>query len=139
LSLARGAAALAAIMIAACAPGPAPFVARPAGGQNVVITVINESPRPALLVVAEVTEDGLAGRQVGVASPGVVPAGATVDVVFSLPSGDAWAIFINAGRNRGPILGPAELAKVKNLQVFEDGSPGAQMCDGPVSGECEGQ
>jgi hypothetical protein len=132
LSLTRGVALLATLLVTGCGPLGAPFAARPPGGQTHVITVVNESPRPALLVVAEVTEDGIAGRLVGIASPGVVPAGATVDVTFGLPPGEGWAIFINPGPNRGPIFGPAELPLTKSLGIDEGGNPHANICDSPV-------
>jgi hypothetical protein len=44
------------------------------------------------------------GRSVGTAVPSTVPAGATQDVVFTVPPGQGWAIFVNPSPGRGPLI-----------------------------------
>jgi hypothetical protein len=64
------------------------------GGQVWIIEVENTSDAPARLAVAE---DGLPrGDIVGTANPESVPAGETVEVTFTVPPGEGWAIFVNA-------------------------------------------
>ncbi|MEZ0240572.1 MAG: hypothetical protein ACAH65_07220, partial [Chloroflexota bacterium] len=41
---------------------------------------------------------------VGSAIPDVVPPGATQDVVFTVPPGGGWAIFVNPGPELGPLI-----------------------------------
>jgi hypothetical protein len=44
------------------------------------------------------------GRSVGTADPSTVPAGATQVVVFTVPPGQGWAIFVNPSPVRGPLI-----------------------------------
>jgi hypothetical protein len=76
------------------APGP--------GSREWVITVDNASARPAHLFVAN--DAGSLGTLVGTAVPASVPAGATQRVVFSVPPGDGWAIFVNPTPTTGPLI-----------------------------------
>ena len=78
----------------------------PDGGRRWVVTVQNDSARPAAVVVAE--DDGGAGNVVGMANPAAVPPGQTIDVVLGIPSGRSWAIFLNPGPQRGPIVTPGD-------------------------------
>jgi hypothetical protein len=124
MSISRGiriaAIALTLVVVAGC--DVAPFgPAVPPGGRTWTIKVINRSPRPATLVVAI---DGLgAGRVVGTANPGVVPPGTTVDVVFGVPPGDGWAIFVNPGPNMGPLLLPTDVPLADLIEIGADGGP----------------
>ena len=72
------------------------------GARQWIITVENLSSEPATLVVAEDLQT--MGRSVGTAVPSSVPAGATQDVVFTVPPGRGWAIFVNPGPNAGPMI-----------------------------------
>lgn len=108
-------------------PGPTPQVEdNPGvpGGRLWTVTVVNKSPRPATLVVAEETEAGLAGRMVGTVTPSVVPAGATRDVTFALPPGEGWAIFVNPGPNTGALLIWAEVPLAGEIRITADGNAG---------------
>ena len=73
----------------------------PPGGRVWVLEVVNRSARPATLVVA--ADDRVIGETVGTATPSVVPPGATVRVAFGVPPGRGWAIFVNAGPERGAL------------------------------------
>ena len=79
-------------------PGPASM---PPGSRQLVVSVANASERRALLFVAE-DEDTL-GELVGTAAPAMVPAGMTSDVVFTVPPGEGWAIFVNPTITTGPM------------------------------------
>lgn len=45
----------------------------------------------------------------GTAQPPTVAAGTTVDVVFTVPPEGGWAIFVNPGPNRGPLIVPGDV------------------------------
>jgi hypothetical protein len=92
--------ALAALVVA-CSVVTAP---PPPGSREWRMTVENQSHAPARLFVAEDLQQ--MGAMVGTAVPNTVPAGATQEVVFTVPPGDGWAIFVNPG----PMLGPLILA-----------------------------
>jgi hypothetical protein len=100
----------------------------PAGWRQWIVTVENQSAQPATLVVAEDGPVGM-GRPVGTADPGVVPAGVTMDVVFGIPPGSGWAIFVNPGPERGALLGAAEVPEDAVgrqpwiIMIGESGSP----------------
>jgi hypothetical protein len=124
------AAVLVAIGVAGCfGAGVAPGL--PAGSRQWIVSVQNKSARPATLVVAE--DAPAMGRTVGIADPGVVPAGITMDVVFGIPPGSGWAIFVNPGPGRGPLVTSGDVpmnavGKMPFKIVIEaDGSPGAQV------------
>ena len=74
----------------------------PAGSREWVIPVENLSAEPARLLVAE-DIPGI-GQTVGTATPETVAAGATESVTFTVPPGDEWAIFVNPGPDRGPLI-----------------------------------
>jgi hypothetical protein len=74
----------------------------PAGSRQWIIAVQNTSAQPAALFVAE--DLATMGRSVGTAVPSTVPAGATQDVVLTVPPGQRWAIFVNPGPTRGPLI-----------------------------------
>jgi hypothetical protein len=105
------------------------------GSREWIITVQNSSNGPAQLQVAE---DGpTMGRLVGTANPSTVAAGATQEVVFTVPPGEGWAIFVNPGPNRGPLMLsrdiPAEVSgKLPvTIGIGENGEPYAQAPDEP--------
>lgn len=74
----------------------------PAGSRQWIITVDNTSAEDALLMVAADTMP--VGELVGTAMPAAVPPKTTVDVVFNVPPGQGWAIFVNPTAQRGPLL-----------------------------------
>lgn len=80
----------------------------PPGWRQMTMTVDNKSRAPAILLVAE--DLMVMGRTVGTAIPGSVPAGAMQDVVFTVPPDQGWAIFVNPGPERGPLLLASDLA-----------------------------
>lgn len=103
----------------------------PPGGRRLVVTVENQSFRPARLVVA--VDLGAMGEVVWTASPSVVPPGATVDVTFGVPQGGAWAIFVNPGPRNGALVGAADVPREATgkvpfkIFVNADGSSGAEL------------
>ena len=89
------------------------FVSQPrAGWRQFIVTVENQSPRPATLAVA--ANRSPMERPTGTAEPGVVPPGVTMDVTLDVPPGQGWAIFVNPG---DPGMGP--------LVTAHDVPPGA--------------
>lgn len=76
------------------APGP--------GSREWIVNVENQSTREAHLFVAEDT--GSLGELVGTAMPASIPAGATGRVVFTVPAGSGWAIFVNPSPSMGPLI-----------------------------------
>ena len=90
--------------LAACGVVPNP-IADPLpepGARRWIITVENSSAQPAALFVAR--DESPMGAAVGTAVPNTVLAGATRDVVFTVPPGQGWAIFVNPGPNLGPLI-----------------------------------
>jgi hypothetical protein len=99
----------------------------PAGWRQLIVTVENQSAQPATLIVAE---DGpVMGRPVGTVDPGIVPAGVTMDVVFGIPPGSRWAIFVNPRPEYGPLLMPADVPENAvgrqpfTITIGESGTP----------------
>jgi hypothetical protein len=80
-------------------PGPAIM---PPGSRQLVVSVENESERRALLFVAQ--DEGTMGDLVGSAAPAMLAAGMTSNVVFTVPPGQGWAIFVNPTRGTGPLV-----------------------------------
>jgi hypothetical protein len=74
----------------------------PAGSRQWIITVENMSREPATLFVA--LDESPMGRRVGTALPSTVNAGVTQRVVFTVPPGQGWAIFVNPSPVRGPLI-----------------------------------
>jgi hypothetical protein len=97
------------------------------GTRQWIIRVQNASGQPAALFVAE--DLSTMGRSVGTAVPSTVPAGATQDVVFTVPPGRGWAIFVNPGPTRGPLIlaqdVPPNASGVLGvfIQILPDGEP----------------
>jgi hypothetical protein len=85
--------------IACPMPGPA-FM--PSGSRQLVVSVENDSERQALLFVAQ--DEGTMGELVGTAAPAMLPAGMTSGVVFTVPPGQGWAIFVNPTTGSGPLV-----------------------------------
>jgi hypothetical protein len=113
------------LTLTACATLLAP------GSRQWVIPVENQSNVPARLFVAQ--DESPMGDLVGTAEPNVVAPGATTDVVFTVPAGRSWAVFVNPGPMLGPLIGagdvPADAAGELPLRIVidENGSPGAQL------------
>jgi hypothetical protein len=83
-----------ALLLAACGTGALPdAVAMPPGSRQWIINVDNQSGQDAHLLVA--SDAGQPGEQVGNATPAIVPPRTKRDVVFSVPPGEAWAIFVS--------------------------------------------
>ena len=107
----------------------------PGGMRRWVIPVDNQSGRPARIDVA-VDGAGM-GRIVGTVSPNVVPAGATVDVVFGIPPGGGWAVFVNAGPNVGALIAASDVPPAAQgqlplkIHVAADGSPSVEAPNQP--------
>lgn len=108
----------------------------PAGSREWIIPVTNGSDRPAILQVAEDGANG-AGQQMGTATPERVPPGATVEVRFIVPSGDRWAIFVNAGPTMGPLILARDVPQAATgklplaISIGRDGSPSVSAPGGP--------
>ena len=95
------AAVLFAVVAFGCAGSPLDFVVAP-GSRLWVIPVANSSNRPAVLAVAK--DESPIGEAVGRAEPASVPPGATINVTFTVPAGQGWAIFVNPGPNGGALI-----------------------------------
>ena len=110
-------------------PSPTPSLP-PAGpgGRPWKIRVSNSSSRPATLVVAEESEQGVMGRIVGSASPNVVQPGTAVEVTFLVPATDAggWSIFVNprAGTDTGGVIGWTVFPPSGSIHINEEGNFG---------------
>jgi hypothetical protein len=109
-------------------PGPTPQVKddpHVPGGRLWTVTVVNNSPKPATLFVAEDDGSGAMGRLVGTVTPSVVPAGATMKVTFALPPEDSigWAIFVNPGPKQGG-LNWQDVPAYGEYRIQADGTSG---------------
>ena len=76
------------------APGP--------GAREWIVNVENTSADDAHLFVA--TDTGTLGELVGTAVPASVAAGTTQRVLFTVPAGSGWAIFVNPSPASGPLI-----------------------------------
>jgi hypothetical protein len=120
-------------MLTGCAGILAP--AMPAGSREWVISVENMSAEPARLVVAE--DEETMGDAVGTAVPNTVAPGATELVVFTVPPGEGWAIFVNPGPGLGPLIlardVPRDASGVLPLTIIvgPGGPPGVSVPDRP--------
>ena len=95
--------AFAAVVTAGCGIDALPAeLAMPAGSREWLISVQNCSSMPAELSVAEDTVP--VGESVGTVEPSSVPSKTTRDVVFTVPPGEGWAIFVNPNAERGPLI-----------------------------------
>ena len=103
----------------------------PAGSRTWIIPVENMSAQPARLFVAD--DASPIGDTVGTAEPATVQPGATELVTFTVPPGQAWAIFVNPGPNLGPLIlatdvpEDAQGALPLAITVGPDGSPTVQV------------
>lgn len=97
------------------------------GSRIWVIPVANESNLPAVLAVAKF--EGPMGEAVGRADPATVPPGATIDVTFTVPAGQGWAIFVNPGPNGGALITSSDVPLHRNgrlpltISVDAQGNP----------------
>jgi hypothetical protein len=80
-------------------PGP---LSMPPGSRQLAVSVENASERRALLFVAQ--DEQPMGDLVGTAAPAMLPAGITSGVVFTVPPGQGWAIFVNPTSRTGPLV-----------------------------------
>ena len=91
-----------AFLLTACGTGAIPGdVAMPNGSRQWIINVDNQSGEDARLIVALGNVE--IGEQVGNATPAVVAPRTKRDVVFAVPPGDEWAIFLTTAQ-RGAML-----------------------------------
>ena len=96
-----------------------------------IITVDNQSAEPARLMVAADTMP--VGDLVGRAEPSSVPPKTTQEVVFTVPAGEGWAIFVNPTNVRGPLIlardVPPNIIGKLPLSIFigPDGEPSAGL------------
>ncbi len=98
----------------------------PPNPRSWIVTVDNNSSKPAALFVAE--EDGHGGlRLVGSATPNVVPGGATVNVTFRFPAKggpDGW-IYVNARPGEGgSLVHAADIGIPGKIVITADGQAG---------------
>ena len=106
------------------------------GSRVWIIPVQNMSGRPAILAVAE--DQSPIGDLVGTAQPGVIPAGQTIDVTFTVPSDrQGWAIFVNPSPNVGPLITAMDVPPVATgrlplvISVDQQGNPSVQVPNEP--------
>ena len=118
-----------AVSIGACGLLP-DSVAAP-GARQWIIAVENQSNLPARLFVAE--DESPMGSLVGTVEPSVVAPGATTDVVFTVPEGRSWAVFVNPSPMLGPLILPSDVPADAagelpiRIVIDENGSPGAEL------------
>jgi hypothetical protein len=107
-------------------PAPEP------GSREWLIRVDNQSRQEARLVIAE-THPGTGqttGVTVGRVEPSIVPAMTSMDVTFTVPPGDGWAIFVNPEQGHGPVIQAVEVPRDAvgelpiSIGVFQDATPG---------------
>jgi hypothetical protein len=109
--------------------------ALPAGSREWRISVENLSAAPARLVVAE--DEAPIGDIVGTAVPSTVAPGTTELVVFTVPPGQDWAIFVNPSPQLGPLILARDVppnvagALPLTIMVQGDGSPTVSVPDDP--------
>ncbi len=105
------------------APGP--------GAREWVISVENRDSQDAYIFVA--SDEHPMGELVGTAVPPLVRPGATERVVFTVPAGAGWAIFVNPTETLGPIIiapdVPSDVTGVLpvTISVGPGGAPGVGM------------
>ena len=121
-----------AVVASGCGSGLLPVdLSMPAGSREWVISVLNDSNAPVLLFVAEDTMP--VGELVGTARPSSVPPRTTQDVVFVVPPGEGWAIFVNPTAERGPLIiasdVPPDVSGDLPITIFvgPDGEPSAGL------------
>src|SRR5688572_8989240 len=91
------------LILGGCGMGVLPGdPALPPGSREWIISVDNQSAQPARLMVAEDTAP--VGDLVGTANPAQIPPGTQQDVVFKVPPGQTWAIFVNPSPQLGPLI-----------------------------------
>jgi hypothetical protein len=101
------------------------------GSRQWIIPVQNESARQAVLLIAE--DAPSMGDVVGRVEPSTVPPNTTLDVVFTVPPGDGWAIFVNPGPDRGSLIGAADVPPDAEgrlpvtIIIAANGDPGAAI------------
>jgi hypothetical protein len=101
--------------------------ALPAGSREWRISVENMSAAPARLIVAK--DEAPIGDVVGTAVPSTVAPGTTELVVFTVPPGQDWAIFVNPSPQLGPLILARDVppnvagALPLTIMVQADGSP----------------
>ena len=122
-----------AVVLIAC--DAIPQALRP-GSRVWVIPVQNMSGRPAVLAVAE--DQSPIGDLVGTAQPGVIPAGQTVDVTFTVPADrQGWAIFVNPSPNIGALITAMDVPAGASgrlplvISVDQQGNPSVQVPSEP--------
>jgi hypothetical protein len=109
----------------------------PPGSRHLFFPVENKSSVPASLFVAEY--DSPMGRTVGTAVPTTVPPGLTQDVIFTVPSGESWAIFVNPGPDSTGLIGARDVppsmsgALPFRISVGENGDPTVTVSGDPGS------
>jgi hypothetical protein len=92
-----------ALVLAGCGTGLIPGESvMPPGSRQWIVNVDNQSAEVARLIVAEDAQT--MGATVGTADPPIVPPNTRRDVVFMVPPGQGWAIFVNPTPQRGPLL-----------------------------------
>ena len=92
-----------ALALVGCGTGLVPGeTVMPPGSRQWIINVDNQSAQDARLLIALDTMP--VGALVGTADPATVPPNTRRDVVFTVPPGRDWAIFVNPSAERGPLL-----------------------------------
>lgn len=127
------------LVLTSCGTGLIPGdPAIPAGARQWIITVQNLSAAPVTLLVAEDTMP--VGELVGTADPARVPPKTTMDVTFTVPPGQTWAIFVNPSPERGPLILASDVPPHAtgrlpvSIGVGVDGEPFASLPEGAGPG-----
>jgi hypothetical protein len=128
-------AAMAGLALGSVGCGSPLDILRAQGTREWIIPVENMSARPVVVAVAVDAQP--MGKLVGTAVPAVVPPRTTTEVVFSIPPGDGWAIFVNTGQPGGPLILAADVPPDRagklplTITVDETGTPSVSAPDEP--------
>jgi len=123
------------------APEPTPATSAPEVATEtrvLSIPVQNMNGEPAQLFVARDTQP--MEFLVGTVEPSTVGPERTEDVAFTVPAGEDWAIFVNPGPDRGPLILASDIPPDASgelpieINVDQFGSPGVQTLGDPQPG-----
>ena len=114
-----------------------PPTSMPPGSRQLDVSVENDTDLRWQLFVAE--DEVPMGDLIGTATPAVLPANGTIRVVFTVPPGREWAIFVMLTGGMGPLIQaqqiPADASGHMPFTIYvHDGYPFVRIPAGPLPG-----